>query len=448
MELPAVDHRLDVAEALRCDDRDHPLLRLRDHHLPRLHAVLALRHAVEVDVDPVVGRHLRERRGEPGGAAVLEREHEAALDELGRHLDQPLAGERVADLDGRPLVGVVLAELGAREHRRPADPVAAGRGAVEHEERPRGGRLRAHEPLDRQQSDAHRVDEAVGRVGVVEDDLAADVRHPDAVAIVANTADRAGEVVVGRAEAQAVEQRHRPRPHRGDVAQDPADAGGGALERLDGRGVVVALDLERDREAVAEIEHAGVLAGALEHARAVARQAPEEKGGVLVAAVLRPQEGEHGELEVVGLPPEQRDDASELPVREAELTMERLFRDRAQEVSLAGDRRRSARRSGGRGSVARCTGARSSSCSPSRRSGERRFSSSSSVSTRSSPRSSSSDGWSSVSPCSCRWSSCAARSRTCARCGSRASCSVRSTTRCRTGSSRSRRRGSTRVWRP
>ena len=97
----------------------------------------------------------------------------------------------------------------------------------------------------------------------------------------------------------------------------------------------MALDLERDCEAVAEIEHAGVLTGALEHARAVARQAPEEKGGVLVAAVLRPQEGEHGELEVVGLPPEERDDTSELPVREAELTMERLFRDRAQEVSLA-----------------------------------------------------------------------------------------------------------------
>jgi hypothetical protein len=41
------------------------------------------------------------------------------------------------------------------------------------------------------------------------------------------------------------------------------------------------------------------------------------------------------ELEVVGLTLEERDDAGELPVREAELTMERLFRDRAQEASLA-----------------------------------------------------------------------------------------------------------------
>ena len=48
--------------------------------------------------------HLGERGGEPGGAAVLQRLDEAALDELELGLDQLLAGERVADLDGRPLL--------------------------------------------------------------------------------------------------------------------------------------------------------------------------------------------------------------------------------------------------------------------------------------------------------------------------------------------------------
>ena len=38
---------------------------------------------------------------------------------------------------------------------------------------------------------------------------------------------------------------------------------------------------------------------------------------------------------MVRLPLEQRDDSVELPVREAELAMERLFRDGAQNVSLA-----------------------------------------------------------------------------------------------------------------
>ena len=37
---------------------------------------------------------------------------------------------------------------------------------------------------------------------------------------------------------------------------------------------------------------------------------------------------------MVGLPPEQRDDAVELPVREAELAMKRLFRYEAQTASL------------------------------------------------------------------------------------------------------------------
>jgi hypothetical protein len=51
--------------------------------------------------------------------------------------------------------------------------------------------------------------------------------------------------------------------------------------------------------------------------------------------MLRPEQGEDGELEVVRLPLEQRDDSVELPVRQAELAMERLFRDGAQDVSLA-----------------------------------------------------------------------------------------------------------------
>jgi hypothetical protein len=41
-------------------------------------------------------------------------------------------------------------------------------------------------------------------------------------------------VAVGRAESEQVEDRDRPRAHRRDVAQDPADSSRGALERLDG----------------------------------------------------------------------------------------------------------------------------------------------------------------------------------------------------------------------
>ncbi len=52
----------------------------------------------------------------------------------------------------------------------------------------------------------------------------------------------------------------------------------------------MALDLERDRFAVAEIEHAGVLAGPLQHALTLRREPLQQQRRMLVAAVLRPQE--------------------------------------------------------------------------------------------------------------------------------------------------------------
>jgi hypothetical protein len=55
---------------------------------------------------------------------------------------------------------------------------------------------------------------------------------------------------------------------------------------------------------------------------------------VLVAAVLRPEKREDGELEMIRVAPEQLPDTVGLPVREAELAMERVFRDEAQDASL------------------------------------------------------------------------------------------------------------------
>jgi hypothetical protein len=89
--------------------------------------------------------------------------------------------------------------------------------------------------------------------------------------------------------------------------------------------MVVALDLEGHGFAVAEVDDAGVLAWALEDARRFRREALEEERRVLVAAVLRPEEREDGELEVVRLPLEQLLDTVEFPVGQAEGAVERLF---------------------------------------------------------------------------------------------------------------------------
>jgi hypothetical protein len=91
--------------------------------------------------------------------------------------------------------------------------------------------------------------------------------------------------------------------------------------------VVVALDLEGNGLALAEVDDAGVLAGALQDARAACRKAAQERRGVLVGAVLRPEQREDGELEVVRVAPEQLADTVELPVGQPEGAVERLFGD-------------------------------------------------------------------------------------------------------------------------
>jgi hypothetical protein len=98
--------------------------------------------------------------------------------------------------------------------------------------------------------------------------------------------------------------------------------------------MVVALDLEGDGLALAEIDDAGVLARSLEDALAARREAPEQQRRVLVRAVLRPQEREDGELEVVRLAAEQVADTFELPVGEAEGEVKRLFRDPLQRTRV------------------------------------------------------------------------------------------------------------------
>jgi hypothetical protein len=96
--------------------------------------------------------------------------------------------------------------------------------------------------------------------------------------------------------------------------------------------VVVALDLERDRLPVAEVDDARVLARPLEDARGLRREAPQEERRVLVAAVLRPEEREDGKLEVVRLALEQLLDTVEFPVGQSEGAVERLFGDPRQRI--------------------------------------------------------------------------------------------------------------------
>ncbi len=102
-------------------------------------------------------------------------------------------------------------------------------------------------------------------------------------------------------EPERVQQRDGPGPHGEHVAHDAADAGCRALIRFDVGGVVVALHLEDAGLAVADVDDAGVFAGAADHARAGGGKLREVLAAGLVGAMLGPHHREDAQFHVVGL---------------------------------------------------------------------------------------------------------------------------------------------------
>ena len=178
-------------------------------------------------------------------------------------------------------------------------------------------------------ADAQGVDQRVAEVGLVEHGLAADVGQAQAVAVATDAGHDPGQHPVGvggveRAEAQRIHHGHRARAHREDVADDAADAGRGALVGLDVRRVVVRLDLEGHRVALADVEDAGVLADAGQHLadRGLLGQLAEllevDLGG-LVGAVLAPHHRVHRQLRGGGTAAEDLADPGVLVGLQAEI---------------------------------------------------------------------------------------------------------------------------------
>src|SRR5204862_344289 len=91
-------------------------------------------------------------------------------------------------------------------------------------------------------AETEHVDERIAGIARLEPDLAANSRNTDAVAVARDAGDHAFEHApcargVERSETQRVQQRYRTRAHGEDIADDYADAGSGALIRLDKRGM-------------------------------------------------------------------------------------------------------------------------------------------------------------------------------------------------------------------
>ena len=204
------------------DDRGHALLRLAHEDLLGSQRRVAQRHGIEPHVHAAlaVARELARGARDARGAEVLDALDEPGVQHLERALDEQLLHERVADLHGGTLGGAAVVEGLRREDRGPADAVAAGLGAVEHDEVADAARAREVDVLVAHRADAERVHERVALVARVEHDLAADVGQAQAVSVAADAGDDArqhavGVGVVGRTEAQRIHHRDRDaRPSR------------------------------------------------------------------------------------------------------------------------------------------------------------------------------------------------------------------------------------------
>ena len=226
-----------AATSAGLDHAQHPLLGLADHHLERLHVGLAQRHLGDVDVDPdaALRCHLRGGGGEAGGAEVLQRRRAGparAARASTPAASSPRTGRRPGPSGAcRVLLAVApsSAEASTEAPPMPSRPVEAP-NRTSNVAGPGGGA--AHEPLARREAERHRVDEAVVLVGRLEVHLAADRRHADRVAVVADARDGAVEQIAraraapmlaaGLAEAQRVEHGDRAGADGEDVTQDAA----------------------------------------------------------------------------------------------------------------------------------------------------------------------------------------------------------------------------------
>ena len=222
-------------------------------------------------------------------------------------------------------------EPGRRQDAGAADAVTTGARAEQDDLVADAGCLAEHQPVDRQHAEAEDVDERVARIAGVEHDLTTDGRHADRVAVSRDAGhdtfgDPAAPWFVEWPEAQRVHDGDRTSAHGEDVAQDAADTGGGSLVGLDVGRMVVALDADGCRDAVTDVHDPGVLARPDEHALTLGGQTLEVEARRLVRAVLGPHHRIHGQLEVVGLAPEDRANVVELGVGQSQGLVDRRVR--------------------------------------------------------------------------------------------------------------------------
>ena len=184
------------------------------------------------------------------------------------------------------------------------DSVAAGFGTDDHKRVAFATGDGRDDAVGFDHTDRHGVDQGVAGVGLIEEDLPGHRGHPEAIAVVTDTAhDTVHEIayprIIRRAETKRIERGDRAGAHSENVSQYPADAGGRSLVGFNRGRVVMRLNLEHHRQAVTDIHRPGVLLARFgQKVFSLPRERLEKGNGVLVRAVLGPHHRENAQFRV------------------------------------------------------------------------------------------------------------------------------------------------------
>ena len=319
VQIPLLKNGLDLVLLSLVNHHKHALLGFAQQNLERLHVLLTKGHTVEVNVHAHLPSctHLGGGAGDARGTHVLHAHDRGGLGQFQGGFEEQLFLERIAHLHRRQVFGAFLRDVLGRE-RRALDAVLAGRRPHNVHWVARARSCGGNDLVGLQNAHRHRVHEGVHLVALVEEHFAAHDGHPEAVAVVANALDHPFQQPLGAwvaqvAKAQAVQLGDGTRTHGEDVAVDAADPRRRALVRLDGRGVVVALNLECATQPIADVDDAGILFASLhEHVGTFFGEGLQPLDRVLVRAVLAPHHRVHAHLREIGRAAEDGFDLVEL----------------------------------------------------------------------------------------------------------------------------------------
>ena len=249
----------------------HALLGLAEPDLPGVQARVLEGHPLQVHLGAQGGAHFTHGRGEPAGAAVGDGVVELLVAGQQLHLQHLLLHDGVADLHGaaRHLAGLVGHLHGGEGG--PAQTVPPGAPA-QGDHQVAGLGVGGMGPMG-EHSQAAAEHQRVGRVSGPVDDGPVHRGDPHLVAVVLDARGHAvgdaagvqqavGQLFKGqvrRAKAEHVCSGHGPRADPHHVPHHPAHAGVGAAEWLQGRGVVVGLQLEGQVQLVVKTHDARVI---------------------------------------------------------------------------------------------------------------------------------------------------------------------------------------------